>query len=166
MLTPDHPNAKWLADFYRGAADVENDPLLDEDARERAVNELTQRALSKISPDFRIHTGGNRLGTTGDLAFTLAYMARRKALTGGTFRPIAIDQILADDEYGVIHGTFGAEQNGKAFKLVGMGVWRFDESGRAVEHWEIGPGHEWDRLFLAGDPDLGDGSATEFWTKD
>lgn len=165
MLTPDHPNAKWLADHYLGGTDIENDETLDEDARERAMVDILQRVFARFSPDFTIHTGGIQLSATGDLAFTLAYGNRRKALTAGTFRPVLIDQILADDEHGIVHGTFRSERDGQVFEFVGMGIWRFDAEGQAVEHWEIPPGQAWDQFFVAGDPDFGDGSATQFWTK-
>ena len=92
-----------------------------------------------------------------------AYGERRSALSKGTFRAIEIDQILANDSFGVLHGTFAAERAGTTVKFIGMGVWRF-ENGLAVEHWEIPAGDAWDNFFLAAYPDF-KGTAEQFWSK-
>ena len=163
MMTADHPNAVWLAQLYRGPAAIENDPMLDRETRESKKAEHLKLMFSKLAPNWIIHTGGIRLAATGDSAFATAMGNRRKTLSNGSFRTIEIDQILADDEYGVLHGTFRAERDGRVVKWVAVGVWRF-ENGLAVEHWEACPGGEWDQFFLAEDPDF-KGTAEEFWLK-
>jgi len=162
-LTADHPNAVWLAEIYRGGAAIQNDPTLDKETRERKMADHLKKIFARISPKLVIHTGGIRLAATGDEAFMKAYSERRNALSKGTFRAVEVDQILANDSFGVVHGTFAAERDGKTFTFVGMGAWRF-ENGLAVEHWEIPPGEAWDNYFIAADPNF-KGRAEAFWLK-
>ena len=163
MLTADHPNAKWLHQLYFGAAAIENDSALTAETRKAKKAEHIKLMTSRMSPGWVIHTGGIKLAATVTSDWISEYHDRRKALTNGTFRAIRIDQILADDLYGIIYGTFAAEQNGEAIEMMGVGAWRF-ENDLVVEHWEMPPGDVWDDLFLAGDPDF-QGTAEEFWRK-
>jgi hypothetical protein len=91
------------------------------------------------------------------------YGAKRKALTGGTFRAVNIDQVIADDLFGLIYATALGERNGKCYESRGVGAWRFD-GDMAVEHWEIVHGDLWDQMFLDHDADL-NGTAEEFWLR-
>lgn len=163
MMTADHPNAVWLAQIYRGSTAIENDPSLDQEARKSKIAEHHKLMFSRLAPNWTIHSGGIRLAATGDAAFATAMGSRRKTLTNGSFRPIEIDQILADDSYGILHVRCRAERRGIAAEWVAIGVWRF-ENGLAVEHWELPPGDQWDQFFLADDPDF-NGTAREFWLK-
>jgi ketosteroid isomerase-like protein len=163
LLTPDHPNALWIAEVYRGGAAIEADPSLDPQARERKMAEHMKTVFAKFSPHIVIHTGGVALAATGDEAFMKAYVDRRNVLSKNTFRAIETDQILANDSYGVLHGTFAVDRDGKTIEFTGMGVWRF-ENGLAVEHWEIADGQAWDDYFLAAVPGF-KGTAEQFWLK-
>jgi hypothetical protein len=164
MLTKDHPNAKWLDGLYRGTTEIEANPALSEEEREERKAAHLKEVWKRISPDLVIHTGGVRLATTGDMAFLRVYSQRRTSLTNGDVRPLALNQILADDHYGIIHGVFRTARGDEIWDRVGMGAWRF-EDGLAVEHWELSNGPKWDSFFLAGDPDFDPASGMEFWTK-
>ena len=100
---------------------------------------------------------------TGHGAFVQSYIRRRRSLSDADVVPLEIDQILADDHYGIIHGTFRLTRGNLVSETVGMGAWRFD-NGTAMEHWELANGQAWDVFYLAGDPDF-TGTAEEFWTK-
>lgn len=161
MMTADHPNALWLAELYEGVVRIQNDHTLDPQVREQMQLDHQKSAFSRVSPDFVIHTGGVRLAATGSGAFTQAYGARRTAIAGDSFRIIKVEQILADDLYGIISMLTRLERNGEVEEFVGMGGWRF-EGDLAVEHWEIVPGQLWDEAFLIADPAFS-GDAKDFW---
>ena len=163
MLTETHPNARWLSDVYRGGAAIASDPNLDEDERKRRQKEHAQAIMSRMSPNMIIHTGGVRLTVTAGMDFLTKYHKRRAMLSDVNVQPLGFDQILADDYYGIVHGTFRTARGDVVWTRVGMGAWRF-EDGIAVEHWELSNGPKWDEFFLAGDPDF-NGSALEFWTR-
>jgi len=118
-------------------------------------------AFSRVSSDFVIHTGGVRLAATLGGASTQAYGARRTAIVGDSFRLIRVEQILADDLYGIVSMVTRLERRGVAEDFIGMGAWRF-EGDLAVEHWEIVPGQLWDEAFLIADPEFS-GEAKDFW---
>ena len=164
MMSPDHPNAQWLSMQYRGALEIERDATVDEPTKARLVGELMQRVFANLAPTWTIHTGGNRLAATGDINFAAAYNLRRFALTNGTFGCVEIDEIAADDNFGLVRGTFRAQHRHGAMAYDAMGTWRF-ENGFAVEHWEHPPGPEFDAFFLAADPAFDGGTAEEFWTR-
>ena len=161
MMTADHPNARWLADLYEGVVRIQNDTTLESATREQMQLAHQRSAFAKVSPDFVIHTGGVRLAATGQGAFTQAYGARRMAIAGDSFRLLEVDQILADDLYGIARILTRLERNGKGEEFIGMGGWRF-EGDMAVEHWEIVPGPLWDEAFLVADREFR-GDARNFW---
>ncbi|HET6302203.1 hypothetical protein [Microbacterium sp.] len=163
MLSADHPNALWLSDLYRGGAAIIADTSLDEAERARKTAEHRARVFERISPDIVIHTGGVRLAATGGREFMLRYIKRREQLTEGDVQPVEFGLILADDHYGITHGTFRNVRGGEVWTRIGMGAWRF-EDGIAVEHWELSNGPKWDEWFLAADPEF-EGHAIDFWTK-
>jgi hypothetical protein len=164
MLSEDHPNALWLAELYRGGSAITADPRFSEDERIRLHQEHTSTMLDRMSQDLVIHTGGVRLATTGGMEFLRRYVKRRANLADANVEPLEIDQILADDYYGIVHGTFRTARGEQVWTRVGMGAWRFSD-GVAVEHWELSNGPAWDEFFLAGDPTPFTGSAQEFWTR-
>jgi hypothetical protein len=85
-------------------------------------------------------------------------------LSGGSFRTVAIHEVVADDHYGLVTGQFSVERDGVTVDMTGMGAWRFAD-GLAVEHWEMPDCDVWDEFFLAVDPDLVDGNAEEYWRR-
>jgi predicted SnoaL-like aldol condensation-catalyzing enzyme len=163
LLSDTHPNALWLAELYRGGAAITTDPSLTEDDRLRRQQEHISEVMKRMSPDLVIHTGGVRLATTGDMEFLRRYTKRRASLADANVEPVEFDQILADDHYGIVHGTFRTSRGTWNWTRVGMGAWRFKD-GVAVEHWELSDGPTWDEFFLAGDPKSFTGSAHDFWT--
>ncbi|WP_116998258.1 hypothetical protein [Desertimonas flava] len=163
MMTDTHPNAVWLAEAYRGGAAIAVDPALDADERARRQKEHQQSIISRMSPDMVIHTGGVRLAVTAGMDFLGKYHKRRAMLADANVQPVEIDQILADDHYGIVHGTFRTTRGHEVWTRVGLGAWRF-ENQVAVEHWELANGPRWDEWFLSGDPEF-NGSALEFWTR-
>ncbi|MGK3208575.1 hypothetical protein [Amycolatopsis sp. MEPSY49] len=163
MLSDTHPNAVWLAEMYRGGAKITANPNLSEEERLRRLQEHTDEVMGRMSPDLVIHTGGVRLAATGGLDFLRRYTKRRASLADANVEPVEFDQILADDHYGIVHGTFRTTRGDWKWTRVGMGAWRFKD-GLAVEHWELADGPTWDEFFLAGDPESFAGSAEEFWT--
>jgi hypothetical protein len=166
MLTADHPNALWLAEMY--GIDQQPDPAdagLTTEQRDRRHAEHVAKYMARMSPDLIVHTGGVRLAVTGDMTFMQAYARRRSSLSdGGDVSIIAIYQILADDNYGILHFRSRTTRGGHVWERDGMGAWRF-EDGIAVEHWELSNGPKWDAFYLAGDPDF-NGDAMEYWTKE
>ena len=165
MLTADHPNALWLAELY-GVDQPKPETIgLSEEEFARHHVEHIAKHMARMSPDIVVHTGGVRLATTGDLAFMKAYARRRASLSdGGDVSIMRINQVLADDTYGILHFQSRTKRGDDVWERVGMGAWRF-ESGIAVEHWELSNGPKWDAFYLAGDPDF-NGNATEYWTKE
>jgi hypothetical protein len=163
LLSDTHPNAVWLAELYRGGARITTDPSLSEEERLQRLQEHTSEVLNRMSPDLVIHTGGVRLATTGGMDFLRRYMKRRASLADASVEPVEFDQILADDHYGIVHGTFRTTRGEWEWTRVGMGAWRFKD-GLAIEHWELSDGPMWDEFFLDGDPTSFTGSAQEFWT--
>lgn len=161
MMTADHPNALWLSHLYEGVIRIQNDHSLEPEVREEMQLAHQRSAFARVSPQFVIHTGGVRLAATGDGTFTQAYGARRMAIAGDSFRLLDVDQILADDHYGIARITTRLERDGKAEEFIGVGGWRF-EGDFAVEHWEMVPGQLWDEAFLIADPQF-DGEARDFW---
>ena len=163
MLIADHPNALWLDNVYSGAARIGSDKTLDEETRARLIQDHVDTFKKRFAPNLIIHTGGVRLAATGVGAFVDQYIARRGSLCDANVVPLEMDQILADDHYGIIHGVFRLARGANVWERVGMGAWRF-EDGMAMEHWELSNGPRWDAFFLATDPDF-EGTAEEFWTK-
>lgn len=161
MMTADHPNALWLAHLYEGVIAIQSDQTLEPSVRDEKQVAHQRSAFAKVSPKFVIHTGGVRLAATGDGAFTQAYGARRMAIAGDSFRLLEVDQILADDHYGIARILTRLERDGKAEEFIGIGGWRF-EGDLAVEHWEMVPGQLWDEAFLVADPQF-EGEAKDFW---
>jgi hypothetical protein len=163
MLTPDHPNALWLAELYRLHEPGVDAGLSLEELDRRHADHVAKH-MKRMSPDLVVHTGGVRLATTGDMAFMKAYARRRASLSdGGDVSILAINQILADDTYGILHFHSRTRRGDHVWERVGMGAWRF-ENGVAVEHWELSNGPTWDAFYLAGDPDF-NGNADEYWTR-
>lgn len=163
MLTESHPNAQWLSKIYRGGAAIAADTTIDEVERARREKEHSQSIIERMSPDLVIHTGGVRLTVTGGMDFLAKYHRRRAMLSDVNVQPLGFDQILADDYYGIVHGTFRTARKGVVWTRIGMGAWRF-EDGVAVEHWELSNGPKWDEFFLDGESDF-TGDAREFWTR-
>lgn len=165
MLTADHPNALWLAEMYGidqqpDAADAN----LTAEERDRRHAEHVAKYMARMSPNLIIHTGGVRLATIGDMAFMQAYARRRASLSdGGDVSILGINQILADDTYGILHFRSRTVRGDLVWERTGMGAWRF-EDGIAVEHWELSNGPKWDAYYLGGDPDF-NGDAMEYWMK-
>lgn len=165
MLTPDHPNALWLAELYRPLRPEAASSELSAVELDRLRAEHVAKHMERMSPDLIIHTGGVRLAATGDMAFMKAYARRRAALSdGGDVSIVAVNQILADDAYGILHFRSRTVRGDHVWERVGMGAWRF-ENGIAVEHWELSNGPAWDAFYLAADPDFS-GNAIEYWSKD
>lgn len=163
MLTETHPNAQWLSDVYRGGATIAGDQSIDAEERARREKEHSQKIIDRMSPDLIIHTGGVRLAVTAGMDFLNKYHKRRAMLSDVNVQPVGFDQILADDYYGIVHGTFRTVRKGVVWTRVGMGAWRF-EDGIAVEHWELSNGPKWDAFFLDDESEF-TGSAFEFWTR-
>ena len=165
MLTPDHPNALWLAELYRVNRPGPAQADLPTEEVNRLHAEHVAKHIARMSPDLVIHTGGVRLATTGDMAFMKAYARRRSSLSdSGDVSIVAVNQILADDSYGIIHFRSRTVRGDHVWERVGMGAWRF-ENGIAVEHWELSNGPAWDAFYFAGDPEF-NGNAAEYWLKD
>lgn len=163
MLTPDHPNALWLAEMYRGGQSDQTG--LSEEERNRFHAEHLAKYMARMSPDLIIHTGGVRLAATGDMAFMKAYGRRRSALSDGSdVSIVAVNQVLADDTYGILHFQSRTVRGDHVWERVGMGAWRFDD-GIAVEHWELSNGPMWDAFWLTADPEF-NGNAMDYWTKE
>ena len=96
MLTPDHPNALWLAEMY--GVD-QPDPALDglsEEEVNRRHAEHVAKYMARMSPDLVIHTGGVRLATTGGMAFMKAYARRRASLSDGGDVSMRASALVAD----------------------------------------------------------------------
>lgn len=164
MLTSDHPNALWLAELYRMNQPDPAQVDLSAEERNQLHAEHVAKYMARMSPDLVIHTGGVRLATTGDMAFMKAYARRRSSLSdGGDVSIMAVNQILADDSYGIIHFRSRTVRGDHVWERVGMGAWRF-ENGIAVEHWELSNGPAWDAFYFAGDSEF-NGNATEYWLK-
>jgi hypothetical protein len=165
MLTADHPNALWLREVY--GVDLQPDPAdagLTQEERDRRHAEHVAQSMARMSPDLIIHTGGVKLAVTADMAFMKAYGRRRASLSdSGDVSIIAINQVLADDTYGILHFRSRTKRGDHVWERVGMGAWRF-EDGMAVEHWELSNGPKWDAYYLEGDPDF-NGDAIEYWTR-
>lgn len=85
-------------------------------------------------------------------------------MTGGTFRVVNVDHVIADDLFALIYATAIGMRNSKSYESKGIGAWRFD-GDLAVEHWEISHGELWDQMLLADDTNL-NGTAEEFWLRD
>ncbi|MHA6622483.1 nuclear transport factor 2 family protein [Pseudonocardia sp. DLS-67] len=164
MLSDSHPNALWLSEMYRDGAAITVDESIGEDERLRQQQAHISGVMERMSPDLVIHTGGVRLAATGGMDFLRRYFKRRASLADANVQPLEIHQIIADDHYGIVHGTFRTTRGERHWTRVGMGAWRFD-SGLAVEHWELSNGPVWDEFFLSGDPAPFTGSAHEFWTR-
>lgn len=165
MLTPDHPNAIWLAELYgfNQQPHLAEGSLSAEERRRRHAEHVAKH-MARMSPNLVIHTGGVRLAATGDRAFMEAYARRRASLSdGGDVSITAINQILADDSYGILHFRSRTVRGAHVWERVGMGAWRF-EDGVAVEHWELSNGPRWDAFYLEGDPEF-NGDAVEYWTR-
>jgi hypothetical protein len=164
MLTADHPNALWLAEMY-GIDQHPDAAGLTFEERERRHTEHLAKHMARMSPDLIVHTGGVRLAVTGDMAFMKAYGRRRALLSdSGDVAILAINQILADDTYGILHFRSRTSRGDNVWERTGMGAWRF-EDGIAVEHWELSNGPKWDAYYLEGDPDF-NGDAIEYWTRE
>ena len=166
MLTADHPNALWLAAMYGHElqSDTASEQLSDEERDKRQAEHVT-KYMSRMSPNLIVHTGGVKLAATGDMTFMRAYARRRASLSdGGDVSIIAINQILADDNYGILHFRSRTKRGDHVWERDGMGAWRF-EDGIAVEHWELSNGPKWDAYYLGGDPDFR-GDAIEYWTRE
>src|SRR3546814_11667490 len=104
MLTPDHPNALWLAELYRPLRPEAASPELSAVELDRLRAEHVAKHMERMSPDLLIHTGGVRLSATGDMAFMQAYARRRPALSdGGDISIVAVSRILAYDTCGIFH---------------------------------------------------------------
>lgn len=161
MMTADHPNALWLAHLYEGVIAIQSDQSLEPAARDEKQVAHQRSAFARVSPEFVIHTGGIRLAATLGGELTQAYGARRMAIAGDTFRLLGVDQILADDHYGIVRLLTRLERDGKPEEFIGIGGWRF-ENELAVEHWEMVPGQLWDEAFLVADPQF-NGEARDFW---
>lgn len=165
MLTPDHPNALWLTELYRLHKPDPAHTDLPTEELDRLHAEHVAKAMARMSPDLIVHTGGVRLAVTGGMAFLKAYGRRRSSLSdGGDVSIVAINQILADDTYGILHFQSRTVRGDHVWERVGMGAWRF-EDGVAVEHWELSNGPKWDAFYLAADPNF-NGNATEYWMRD
>lgn len=165
MLTADHPNALWLAEMYSIDQRVDlSDATLTQEERDRRHAEHVAKYMARMSPDLIIHTGGVKLAVTGNMGFMQAYARRRASLSdGGDVSIIALNQVLADDTYGILHFRSRTRRGEHVWDRVGMGAWRF-ENGIAVEHWELSDGPKWDAYYLGGDPDFS-GDAVEYWTR-
>lgn len=166
MLTPDHPNALWLAEMYAINRQTDAvDASLTAEERDHRHAEHIAKHMARMSPNLIIHTGGVRLAVTGDMTFMKAYARRRTSLSdGGDVSIIKVNQVLADDTYGILHFQSRTTRGDHIWERIGMGAWRFEE-GIAVEHWELSNGPKWDAFYFAGDPDF-NGDATEYWTRE
>lgn len=165
MLTADHSNALWLAEMYGVDQKLDDlDASLTTEERDRRHAEHVAKHMERMSPDLIIHTGGVRLAVTSDMAFMKLYARRRASLSdSGDVAILAINQILADDTYGILHFRSRTTRGEHVWERDGMGAWRF-EDGIAVEHWELSNGPKWDAYYLEGDPDF-NGDAIEYWTR-
>src|SRR3546814_16038670 len=102
MLTPDHPNALWLAEMYRGGQSDQTG--LSEEERNRFHAKHLAKYMARMSPDLIIHTDGVRLAATGDMAFMKAYGRRRPALSERSdVLNVAVNQVLSDHTNGILN---------------------------------------------------------------
>jgi predicted SnoaL-like aldol condensation-catalyzing enzyme len=165
MLTADHPNAIWLAEMYSLHQRLDDECAhMTAEERHRRQAELIAEYMSRMSPNLIIHTGGVQLAVTADMAFMRIYARRRASLSdGGDVSIVKLNQVLADDTFGILHFHARTARGGHVWERTGMGAWRF-EDGIAVEHWELCNGPAWDAYYLAGDPDF-NGDAFEYWTR-
>lgn len=72
------------------------------------------------------------------LSAAQAHEAALMAATGGTL-VMDVESITANAHFGCAMGTLRAGGGSSGRTEIAMafcGVWRFDEEGRAVEHWE------------------------------
>ena len=165
MRSADHPNARWLATVYLGAAEIKrNTAGSSPDEVEEQMRAHVARVAARFSEGFVLHTGGRLLAATGGRDFMNLYMARRATLSGGSFRTVELHEIVADESYGLVTGRFQGRRGDDAIDMVGMGAWRFVD-GLAVEHWEMPHCDQWDDFFLRADPDFPGGTAEEFWRR-
>lgn len=132
MMSPDHPHAAFLLDLYGAAARDESQPERSPEESAALIRSLTTR----FSPDWVIHTGGQRHASIGDVQHGMTVSARRRELTGDTFE-VAVDWALADDTWGAIHSHVTAHRDGRTLDVESVGMWRFAADGTPVEHWEL-----------------------------
>jgi ketosteroid isomerase-like protein len=89
------------------------------------------------SDDIVLHAAGSRDIMTGDYFGKQAVMAKEMELyrrSGGSL-VMTTDDIVANDNFGVVLGRLAADRNGQRFEGEICGLWRF-ENGVIVEHWE------------------------------
>src|SRR3546814_14624436 len=102
MLTPDHPNALWLAELYRPLRPEAASPELSAVELDRLRAEHVAKHMERMSQDLIIHTSGVSLEATGDMAFMEAYARRRAALSdGGDVSCVAGYQNLGEETFGI-----------------------------------------------------------------
>src|SRR3546814_12302186 len=98
MLTPDHPNALWLAELYRPLRPEAASPELSAVELDRLRAAHVAKHMERMSPELIIHTGRVRLAATGAMAFMKAYARRRAGLrAGGDVSVVAGNQTIATE---------------------------------------------------------------------
>lgn len=65
----------------------------------------------------------------------MEYVRRRRALVGDTFE-ITVEDVLANDDHGLVIATGSAVRDGKRLEWRAHGLYRFDR-GRIAECWVL-----------------------------
>ncbi|KAK3387932.1 hypothetical protein B0H63DRAFT_521947 [Podospora didyma] len=100
------------------------------------------RISEVVSPSLLLHPADRALFTPPKppLRGTSAVQAHENSLLAATEGTLVMDveSITANEHFGTVLGTLRASKTGRKDDLAVpfCGVWRFDDSGRAVEHWE------------------------------
>jgi ketosteroid isomerase-like protein len=115
-----HPNERLLRDEYRARADRE-DPLLADVFADDIVWHVPGK--NAIAGEYR---GRDQV---------MEYVRRRRALVDDTFE-VTVEDVLANDEHGVVIASGSAVRDGKSLEWRAHGLYRF-EHGRIAECWVV-----------------------------
>jgi ketosteroid isomerase-like protein len=89
------------------------------------------------SDDIVLHAAGSRGIMAGDYVGKQAVLAKEMELfrrSGGSLA-MTVQDIIANDHFGVVLGPVTANRDGHRFEGDFCGLWRF-RGGHIVEHWE------------------------------
>lgn len=118
MSTPRHPNAERLREAYA---------------------DLT-RFEALCAPNIVVHAQGSRGIATGDWVGRDTVLQRIEQLweRSGRSYVMTTQDVVANDHFACVLARLQANHptNHRSMDLQICGVWRFDEDGRLVEHWE------------------------------
>jgi uncharacterized protein len=113
-----HPNERLLMREYEG----------------RARGDMTAVAAT-LHDDVLWHVPGRSQisGTYRGKAEVMTYISARQELAGGTFQ-ITVEDVLANDEHGLVIASGQAVRNGRAWQWRGHGLYRFRDD-KVAECW-------------------------------